>query len=78
MGYLFGRRAVAKETALIRQLRQELYCEPYESIDWVSCRDLISPLDKYIDRHWITYPLFGASSTIGTLLGVSHKSVQPF
>jgi squalene cyclase len=67
MGYLFGRRAVAKETPLVRQLRQELYCEPYDSIDWVSCRDLISPLDKYIDRHWITYPLFGTSIPIAHL-----------
>ncbi|CAG8590488.1 9550_t:CDS:2, partial [Acaulospora morrowiae] len=34
MGYIYGRRLRAELTPLIMDLRQELYIQPYESINW--------------------------------------------
>ncbi len=56
MSYLYGRRAVAPETDLVRALRTELYLEPYDRIDFtrhantVHERDLYSPHTKLLDR----------------------------
>src|SRR6185437_13355186 len=58
MGYLYGRRATATETPLLRALRTELYPMSYADIDWAACRDYLSPLDRYMDLHWILTPLF--------------------
>ena len=34
MGYLWGRKFKAEMDPLIASLREELYVQPYESIDW--------------------------------------------
>lgn len=50
MGYIYGSRFVypqAEEDPLIASLREELYCEPYESIDWVSTRHWVADMDNY-------------------------------
>eukprot|EP01133_Synstelium_polycarpum_P014997 gene14997-17733_t len=47
MSYLYARRTTAKETPLIISLRQELYTQSYESIDWEAQRNNVSPLDMY-------------------------------
>lgn len=47
MGYLSGKRFQADEDELIRSLRQELYTQPYGTIDWPSLRNSISPYDVY-------------------------------
>ncbi|GAA5874694.1 hypothetical protein JCM3774_004783 [Rhodotorula dairenensis] len=47
MGYLSGRGFQAEEDELIRSLRQELYTRPYDSLDWPSLRNSISPYDVY-------------------------------
>ena len=50
MGYLYGSRFVydkAETDPLIQSLREELYCEPYESIEWMKTRHLVAPMDNY-------------------------------
>ncbi|CAG8514322.1 9242_t:CDS:2 [Diversispora eburnea] len=48
MGYVYGRRLSAKETSLIMQLRQELYTQPYETINWAKARGNIAEADLYV------------------------------
>jgi squalene cyclase len=40
MSYLYGKRFVAPTTPLILQLREELYTESYENINWTKARHL--------------------------------------
>eukprot|EP00804_Cyclotella_cryptica_P024609 CCRYP_001611-RB/>CCRYP_001611-RB protein AED:0.13 eAED:0.13 QI:278/1/1/1/0.75/0.55/9/2146/915 len=50
MGYIYGSRFTysdAENDPLIKELRQELYAEPYESIDWDRTRHLVAPMDNY-------------------------------
>ncbi|CAG8734254.1 14954_t:CDS:2, partial [Racocetra fulgida] len=48
MGYCYGRRLSAEVTPLIEQLRQELYVEPFETINWSSARNNIADVDLYV------------------------------
>ncbi|KAF9203447.1 Lanosterol synthase (Oxidosqualene--lanosterol cyclase), partial [Podila verticillata] len=45
MSYLYGRRATAPLTPLTRQLREELYTQPYDSISWHAQRNNICKAD---------------------------------
>mmetsp|Transcript_23740 Transcript_23740/g.50823 ORF Transcript_23740/g.50823 Transcript_23740/m.50823 type:complete len:1267 (+) Transcript_23740:97-3897(+) len=50
MGYLYGSKFIYSEAdtdPLIRELREELYCQSYDSIDWDSTRHLVAPMDNY-------------------------------
>ncbi|KAI9878912.1 MAG: Lanosterol synthase (Oxidosqualene--lanosterol cyclase) [Pleopsidium flavum] len=47
MSYIYSRRFSYPPTPLTRQLREELYTSPYESIDFLSHRNSISPRDNY-------------------------------
>jgi squalene/oxidosqualene cyclase-like protein len=50
MGYLYGARYVyenAGSDSTVQSLRKELYCESYESIDWMKTRHYIAPMDNY-------------------------------
>jgi hypothetical protein len=50
MGYLYGSRFIysdAETDPLIGELREELYCQPYGSINWDSTRHLVAPMDNY-------------------------------
>ncbi|KAL2933173.1 Beta-amyrin synthase, partial [Bienertia sinuspersici] len=47
MSYLYGKRFVAPITPLIKQLREELYDEPFEQIRWTKVRHLCAPEDIY-------------------------------
>ncbi|GAA5907380.1 lanosterol synthase ERG7 [Sporobolomyces salmoneus] len=47
MGYLSGKGWQADEDETILSLRQELYTQPYESIDWPSFRNNVSSADIY-------------------------------
>lgn len=40
MSYLYGKRFVGPLTPLIMQLREELYLQPYEKINWNKARRL--------------------------------------
>ncbi len=48
IGYLYGRRFTAPVSPLIRDLRRELYPEPYESIDFAAYRHVLAPTDVYV------------------------------
>lgn len=48
MGYIYGQRLRAEETLLITQLRQELYTQPYETINWASARNNIANVDLFV------------------------------
>ncbi|ODO05233.1 lanosterol synthase [Cryptococcus wingfieldii CBS 7118] len=47
MSYLYGTRFVGPYTPLVASLRQELYTQPYESIQWSRQGSNISPYDVY-------------------------------
>lgn len=47
MSYLWSRRFTYPTTPLIRQLRQELFMEPWELINWAAHRDTVSSRDNY-------------------------------
>ncbi|WWC70811.1 uncharacterized protein I206_104763 [Kwoniella pini CBS 10737] len=51
MSYLYGTRFVGPFTPLVFALRQEIYTQPYESINWSAQRSNISPLDIYSPHH---------------------------
>lgn len=53
MSYLYSKRWVCEETMLIRELRKELFVEPYESIDWASHRNSIAGIDNYHPKSWL-------------------------
>jgi len=38
MSYLYGKRFVGPITPLILQLREELFAEPYEKVNWKKAR----------------------------------------
>ena len=60
MSYLYGVRYRAAETPLLRQLREEIYDEPYPRIDWRAARDQVAEGDPPRDiplgvRHATTF-----------------------
>jgi 2,3-oxidosqualene cyclase len=50
MSWLYGRRIRAKETALLAEIRGEIYAQPYESVDWVAARERVASTDAYTPR----------------------------
>ncbi|XP_074268311.1 beta-amyrin synthase-like [Silene latifolia] len=47
MSYLYGKRFVGPITPLITQLREELFNEPFDQINWKKVRHLCAPEDVY-------------------------------
>ncbi|XP_003383177.1 PREDICTED: lanosterol synthase [Amphimedon queenslandica] len=47
MGFVYSKRIKAKPTKIILELRQEIYVQSYESIDWPSQRNNVSSTDLY-------------------------------
>ncbi|KAE8732964.1 Lupeol synthase [Hibiscus syriacus] len=47
MTYLYGKRFVGPITDLIKQLRQELYNQPYHEINWNAARNTVAKEDLY-------------------------------
>ncbi|KAL9263607.1 Lupeol synthase-like protein, partial [Drosera capensis] len=47
MSYLYGKRYVAPITEVVKSLRQELYAEPYKSINWNKARNTCAKEDLY-------------------------------
>ncbi|BAM80160.1 cycloartenol synthase [Cyanidioschyzon merolae strain 10D] len=50
MSHIYGKRASGPETPLVLALREELYIEPYDQIDWPRYRHVCSSLDEYTHR----------------------------
>lgn len=53
MSYLYSKKFTHPLTPLTRQLREELYTEPYESINFASHRNSIADCDNYHPKSWI-------------------------
>ena len=53
MSFIWSKKWIAPETELVRQLRQELFVDPYESIDFASHRNSISAADNYHPKTWV-------------------------
>src|SRR5690348_7407474 len=50
LSYLYGRRAAAPMTPLVSALRDELYPEGYEQVDWAEARRQVAPSDALSPR----------------------------
>ncbi|KAB2634103.1 beta-amyrin synthase-like [Pyrus ussuriensis x Pyrus communis] len=53
MSYLYGKRFVGPITPLILQLREELYAQPYDKINWKGVRHYCAKEDIYFPHPWI-------------------------
>lgn len=53
MSYIYSKRFVAPLTPLTRQLREELYTQSYESLDFASHRNSISIKDNFHPKTWV-------------------------
>ncbi|KAB2631898.1 beta-amyrin synthase-like [Pyrus ussuriensis x Pyrus communis] len=53
MSYLYGKRFVGPITPLILQLREELYAQPYDEINWKGVRHHCAKVDIYYPHPWI-------------------------
>lgn len=53
MSFIYSKRFSFPLTDLTRQLQDELYIQPYSSIDFLSHRNSISPRDNYHPKSWI-------------------------
>ncbi len=47
MSYLYGKRVQMPVNERVREIRSELYAEPYERIDWARARDNVASSDNY-------------------------------
>ncbi|XP_062504233.1 lanosterol synthase-like isoform X2 [Corticium candelabrum] len=52
MAYCYAAKIQAKEDSLIRSLRQELYAQPYDTINWSSQRNNVADIDIYTPHSW--------------------------
>ncbi|KAI9802321.1 MAG: Lanosterol synthase (Oxidosqualene--lanosterol cyclase) [Piccolia ochrophora] len=53
MSYIYSRNYVHPLNDLTKQLREELYTQPYESINFLAHRNSISPRDNYYPKTWV-------------------------
>jgi len=53
MSYVYAEKIVGEICPLIQQLRNELYVEKYENIDFINHRNSISSLDLYIPQTYL-------------------------
>ncbi|KAI0906077.1 oxidosqualene:lanosterol cyclase [Ustulina deusta] len=53
MGYIFDKQWACQETDIIRGLREELFPEKWETIDWTGNRNTICPADNYHPKSWV-------------------------
>lgn len=52
--YIYGVKGTAKETPLIRSLREELFVDPtWDKTKWSSCRNTTNPIDVYQKPSWV-------------------------
>ncbi|KAJ9134279.1 Terpene cyclase/mutase family member [Pleurostoma richardsiae] len=53
MSYVASKRWVAEETEVIREMRNELFVEPWDSINWGANRNTIASVDNYHPKSWL-------------------------
>jgi lanosterol synthase len=62
MGYIYARRLNPEPTDFILQLREELYTEPYDGINWDAQRNNVSEADLFLPHTKIIDFLNGKES----------------
>jgi len=60
MSYLYGVRFQGEETPIVLQLREELYCQKYNTIDWPAQRNNVCAVDIYSPHTKLLDALFAA------------------
>lgn len=58
MGYVYSKRFQHPVDDFTRQLREELYTQPYDTIHWPSYRPAIADEDNYYPKSWFLRLLF--------------------
>lgn len=53
MSFIWSKKWTCEETEVIRELRNELFVEPWESINWAANRNTIAPIDNYHPKSWV-------------------------
>lgn len=53
MGFIWSKKWTYAETALVKELRKELFTEDYDKIDFASHRNSICPKDNYHPKTWV-------------------------
>ncbi|RHN51007.1 putative lupeol synthase [Medicago truncatula] len=48
MSYLYGKKFVGAINSLIKSLREELYNEPYDQINWNKARNTVAKVCQFI------------------------------
>ncbi|KAL8292767.1 hypothetical protein RQP46_001379 [Phenoliferia psychrophenolica] len=64
MSYLFRKRFQAPLDPLLVSLREELYTQPYSSINWASCRNNVAPSDLYAPHTTVANLSFGVLNLV--------------
>ena len=71
MSFISSKRFSFPLTALTRQLREELYIQPYSSINFAACRNSISPRDNF-------HPKTGILNTLNwALANIWYPYIRP-
>eukprot|EP00258_Populus_trichocarpa_P040201 XP_024456220.1 lupeol synthase isoform X3 [Populus trichocarpa] len=65
MAYLYGKRFIGPITPLILQIREEIYNEPYEKLNWRRVRHLCAKEDNYYPHTSIQILFWDAIYTFG-------------
>lgn len=52
-GYIYSLRWTYPVTPLILELRQEMFTEPWETMDWKGHRNSIAPMDNFHPKTWV-------------------------
>lgn len=70
MSYLYGKRATGVCTALVEELREELYLptQPYHTIDWDATRNACATEDLYYPHPWLQDVLWWGLTKVEPLL----------
>ncbi|KAF7587745.1 Lanosterol synthase (Oxidosqualene--lanosterol cyclase) [Aspergillus hancockii] len=53
MSWIWSRRWTMPETEIVRALREELFVEPWESVDWAGNRNSIAEIDNHHPKTWL-------------------------
>ncbi|TGJ80517.1 hypothetical protein E0Z10_g8245 [Xylaria hypoxylon] len=53
MGYIYDKQWTCEETDIIRGLREELFSERWETVDWAGNRNTICPADNFHPKSWV-------------------------
>ncbi|KAL4925989.1 terpene cyclase/mutase family protein [Aspergillus undulatus] len=53
MSFIWSRRWTMPESEVVRELRQELFTEPWEGIEWLRYRNAIADVDNYHPKSWV-------------------------